>query len=213
MPDGVRQAPHSRCSAATVHQPVTDRHACERRQYPGGVHRSLSAPRIEAISRVFVGGGHLEPPQLAFDPTPASSKCATWAWASSLYSRGAHGVDDDRCRRSVQHDDFKDDCHVVRADHHREAVIELEDPDRVGVRAEHVLVIAPVCVLSSITVILRSFLPNQTVLLPGANLFTASRNRDPIFSMIAGDGIGNPRSSRYCTSCPPTCRCGTYPLR
>ena len=43
-----------------------------------------------------------------------------------------------------------------------------------------------------------------------ANALTSRRNRLPIFSMIAGDGIGLPRcSSKNHLTCPPTCRFGT----
>jgi hypothetical protein len=47
-----------------------------------------------------------------------------------------------------------------------------------------------------------------------ANRATALRNADPILSKIAGDGIGLPRCAvKKLTTCPPTCRFGTYALR
>ena len=63
-----------------------------------------------------------------------------------------------------------------------------------------------------ITSILRSSLPNRTtgILLSAAKRCTAVRNAVPIFSMIAGDGIGLPRCAVINdTTCPPTCRFGT----
>ena len=50
--------------------------------------------------------------------------------------------------------------------------------------------------------------------LAAAYSVTALRNRSPIFSRIAGDGIGKPRWwVRKLTTCPDTCRLGTQPLR
>ena len=50
--------------------------------------------------------------------------------------------------------------------------------------------------------------------LAAANSVTALRNRSPIFSRIAGDGIGKPRWwVRKLTTWPDTCRLGTQPLR
>jgi len=47
-----------------------------------------------------------------------------------------------------------------------------------------------------------------------AKSLTARRNPVPIFSMIAGDGIGQPRCRVMNeATCPATCRFGTYPLR
>ena len=63
-----------------------------------------------------------------------------------------------------------------------------------------------------ITSILRSPLPKPTtgISLSLANLATARRNRPPIWSKIAGEGIGNPRCAvKNDTTCPPTCRFGT----
>jgi len=60
--------------------------------------------------------------------------------------------------------------------------------------------------------ILRSFLPNRTtgIWLSSANDRTARRNAVPIFSRIAGDGIGLPRCCvRKLTTWPPACRFGT----
>jgi len=42
---------------------------------------------------------------------------------------------------------------------------------------------------------------------------TERRNWSPIRPTTTGDGIGNPRDARNATTCPPTCRFGTYPLR
>ena len=43
-----------------------------------------------------------------------------------------------------------------------------------------------------------------------ANRLTARRNAVPIFSKIAGDGIGLPRYAvKKDTTCPPTCKLGT----
>lgn len=48
----------------------------------------------------------------------------------------------------------------------------------------------------------------------GAKRSTAVRNAVPIFSRIAGDGIGLPRCTvRNDTTRPPICRFGTYPFR
>jgi len=65
-------------------EPVMDGHAGERRQDSGGVHRGLPAPSVQVIEREPVGAGHVDPPQLALTRPPVSSKCATWAWLSSL---------------------------------------------------------------------------------------------------------------------------------
>ena len=61
-----------------------------------------------------------------------------------------------------------------------------------------------------ITDSLRSFLPNRTtgMRLTSAKVFTASRNLVPIFSTTAGEGIGNPRCCKNCTTCPGTCTVG-----
>ncbi|HYZ07127.1 MAG TPA: hypothetical protein VE709_00735, partial [Pseudonocardiaceae bacterium] len=48
--------------------------------------------------------------------------------------------------------------------------------------------------------------------LSAANSATALRNRSPMRSKIAGEGIGNPRCRvRKLTTCPGTCRVGTQP--
>jgi hypothetical protein len=63
-----------------------------------------------------------------------------------------------------------------------------------------------------ITSILRSALVNRTTGMwsCSAKRATAFRNAVPIFSKIAGDGIGLPRCAvRKLTTCPPTCRFGT----
>jgi hypothetical protein len=63
-----------------------------------------------------------------------------------------------------------------------------------------------------ITSTLRSSLPKRTtgMLLSVAKRSTAVRNAVPIFSMIAGDGIGLPRCAVINdTTCPGTCRLGT----
>jgi hypothetical protein len=66
-----------------------------------------------------------------------------------------------------------------------------------------------------ITSTLRSSLPNRTtgMWLSAAKRSTAARNAVPIFSMIAGDGIGLPRCAVINdTTCPPTCRFGTVQI-
>jgi hypothetical protein len=63
-----------------------------------------------------------------------------------------------------------------------------------------------------ITSILRSSLPNRTTGMcsASANALTARRKAVPIFSMIAGDGTGQPRCCvMNDATCPPTCRFGT----
>jgi hypothetical protein len=53
-----------------------------------------------------------------------------------------------------------------------------------------------------------------SISLSRANSVTALRNRNPILSRIAGDGIGNPRCPvRKLTTWPDICRLGTNPLR
>ena len=67
-----------------------------------------------------------------------------------------------------------------------------------------------------ITSTFRSRLANRTtgMWLASAYDATARRNRPPIRSKIAGDGIGNPRCRvMNSTTCPGTCRFGTYPFR
>ena len=97
---------------------------------------------------------------------------------------------------------------------------------RPGHRGEHVLVLRatpvaatpdrPVAACAAtcrrITSILRSALPNRTTGMcsASANVLTARRNAVPIFPMIAGDGIGQPRCCvMNDTTWPPTCRFGT----
>jgi hypothetical protein len=63
-----------------------------------------------------------------------------------------------------------------------------------------------------ITSILRSPFLNRTTGMcsSSAKPDTDRRNAVPIFSMIAGDGIGNPRCAvMNDTTCPPTCNVGT----
>src|SRR4030095_6543281 len=56
--------------------------------------------------------------------------------------------------------------------------------------------------------------PDHWMLLALAKRPTACRNRSPIGMNSAGEGIGWPRCCvRKTTTCPPTCRLGTYPLR
>lgn len=66
----------------------------------------------------------------------------------------------------------------------------------------------PACALRYriITAILRSPLTNRTtgMWFSAASLRTSSRNRSPIRPTTAGEGIGNPRFARICTTCPPT---------
>jgi len=67
-----------------------------------------------------------------------------------------------------------------------------------------------------ITSTLRSPRANFTtgISLARANESTPRRNLVPIFSKIAGEGIDNPKCRVMNeTTCPPTCRVGTYPLR
>jgi hypothetical protein len=49
-------------------------------------------------------------------------------------------VDDDRCRDTVDDTDLVDDGREVDPDDHRETFVEVEDPNRVGVRVQDVLV-------------------------------------------------------------------------
>jgi hypothetical protein len=52
------------------------------------------------------------------------------------------------------------------------------------------------------------------MLCSAANSTTALRNRNPIRSKIAGDGIGNPKCwVKKLTTWPDTCKVGTQPLR
>ena len=63
-----------------------------------------------------------------------------------------------------------------------------------------------------ITSILRSVLPNLTTGMCSspAKRDTDRRNAVPIFSRIAGDGMGKPRCCvMNDTTCPPTCSAGT----
>jgi hypothetical protein len=67
-----------------------------------------------------------------------------------------------------------------------------------------------------ITSILRSSFVKRTTgtCSVAANEDTDRRNAVPIFSRIAGEGIGNPRYAvMNDTTWPPTCKFGTYPLR
>ena len=63
-----------------------------------------------------------------------------------------------------------------------------------------------------ITSIFRSPFLKRTIgmWLSSAKVVTARRNRVPIFSITAGEGIGNPRCwVMKETTCPPTCKEGT----
>ena len=67
-----------------------------------------------------------------------------------------------------------------------------------------------------ITSIFRSPLPNLTHGIPFelAQDSTAPRNRVPICSISAGDGIGLPRCRvMNATTCPLDCKMGTYAFR
>jgi hypothetical protein len=49
-------------------------------------------------------------------------------------------MDDHRRWIALDHADLKDDCGPVRADEHGEPVIEFEDPDRIALGVQHVLI-------------------------------------------------------------------------
>ena len=49
-------------------------------------------------------------------------------------------VNDDRCRDTIDDTDLEDDGREVGPDDHRETFVEVEDPNRVGVRVQDVLV-------------------------------------------------------------------------
>src|SRR5665647_2051465 len=61
----------------------------------------------------------------------------------------SHRVNDDRCRDTVDDTDLVDDGREVGPDDHRETFVEVEDPNRVGVRMQDVLVTDPVLARAS----------------------------------------------------------------